>query len=69
MKNSIHNQPAFLELRRLDLDTPEGRPLFRDLNLSVGKEQVAIIGRNGIGKSTLLAVLALPFTHKILLDD
>ena len=35
-----------------------GRPLFRDLNLSIGREQVAVIGRNGVGKSSLLEVLA-----------
>ena len=42
----------------LCVDAPGGRALFRDLNLSVGRERVAIIGRNGSGKSTLLEVLA-----------
>ncbi len=34
------------------------RSLFQGLNLSIGVEKVALIGRNGVGKSTLLEVLA-----------
>ncbi|MEZ4319997.1 MAG: ATP-binding cassette domain-containing protein [Myxococcota bacterium] len=47
-----------LEAHHVDLDTPEGRPLLRDLTMSVGHDRVAIVGRNGVGKSTLLQVLA-----------
>jgi ATPase subunit of ABC transporter with duplicated ATPase domains len=50
--------PALLEVSGLCIDTPAGRPLFRDLELSLGPERVAVIGRNGVGKSTLLEVLA-----------
>ncbi len=50
--------PSLLSARDLSLDTPAGRPLFRDLNLSLGRERVALVGRNGVGKSTLLDVLA-----------
>jgi ATPase subunit of ABC transporter with duplicated ATPase domains len=32
--------------------------LFRDLNLRLQDEHVAIVGRNGVGKSTLLSLLA-----------
>ncbi len=36
----------------------EGRVLFKDLNLSVGAgERIAIIGQNGVGKTTLLRSL------------
>ncbi|MEM7153878.1 MAG: ATP-binding cassette domain-containing protein [Myxococcota bacterium] len=49
---------ALLNVKGLGLLTMEGRALFRDLHLSLGREQVAIIGRNGVGKSTLLAMLA-----------
>lgn len=42
----------------VDIQTPLGRPLFNDLNLVLATEQVAIVGRNGVGKSTLIEVLA-----------
>ena len=38
--------------------TPGGRPLFEGLDLRLSRDRVALIGRNGVGKSTLLAVLA-----------
>jgi len=44
--------------RNLDIDSPGGRPLFRGLHLNLGCERVAVIGRNGVGKSTLLEVIA-----------
>jgi ATPase subunit of ABC transporter with duplicated ATPase domains len=36
----------------------DGRPLVQDLTLQLGREQVAVVGRNGVGKSSLLRVLA-----------
>jgi len=56
MKNG-HNKTPLLTARGLDVNTAAGRPLFRNLNLSMTNERVAIIGRNGVGKSTLLDVL------------
>lgn len=47
-----------IDARGLDLDTPEGRPLVRELSVQLGRERVALVGRNGVGKSTLLRVLA-----------
>ncbi len=47
-----------LTARDVDLHTPDGRPIVRNLNLQMGAEQAVIVGRNGIGKSTLLRVLA-----------
>ncbi|MEZ4222642.1 MAG: ATP-binding cassette domain-containing protein [Polyangiaceae bacterium] len=47
-----------LSVRDLCLDSPTGRPLFRDLSLSLGRERVALVGRNGVGKSSLLELLA-----------
>lgn len=38
--------------------SPGGRPLFDDLNVSLSRERVALVGRNGVGKSTLLQALA-----------
>ena len=50
--------PALLELTEVSLKTPSGRSLFEGLNLSLGNEHVALVGRNGVGKSTLLSLLA-----------
>jgi putative ABC transport system ATP-binding protein len=48
-----------LTVTSLSKAVPGGRVLFQDLNLSVGKgEFVAITGESGVGKSTLLNVLA-----------
>lgn len=49
---------ASIELKDVSLTTPTGRALFEGLNLSIGDEHVALVGRNGVGKSTLLALLA-----------
>jgi ATPase subunit of ABC transporter with duplicated ATPase domains len=49
---------AVLEARNLCIDAPGGRPLIRGLSMSLGRERVALIGRNGVGKSTLVGVLA-----------
>lgn len=40
------------------IGTPGGRTLFDGLNMRLSREHVALIGRNGVGKSSLLAVLA-----------
>ncbi|UPT62950.1 MAG: ATP-binding cassette domain-containing protein [Hyphomonadaceae bacterium JAD_PAG50586_4] len=37
---------------------PDGRPLFSDLDLTFGAERVGLVGRNGVGKTTLLKVIA-----------
>jgi len=47
-----------LEMMGVTLKTPSGRVLFEDLSLRLGDEHVALVGRNGVGKSTLLALLA-----------
>ncbi len=41
-----------------DSPRPAVASLFDGLNLRIGREHVALMGRNGVGKSTLLAVLA-----------
>lgn len=58
MSASSQTLAPLLEVRGLDLLTPAGRPLIEKLNLRIGREQAAIIGRNGVGKSTLLRLLA-----------
>ena len=49
---------SLLTLDRLSLAAPDGRPLFTDLTLAVGRERVGVVGRNGVGKSTLLRAIA-----------
>lgn len=56
---AIEQQKPLVELDAVDMDSPTGRPLFRDLSLSLSTgDRVALIGRNGVGKSTLLGLLA-----------
>ncbi|HMI94517.1 MAG TPA: ATP-binding cassette domain-containing protein [Polyangiales bacterium] len=48
-----------LSARRLGIDAQSGRTLFADLSLSLAaRDRVALVGRNGVGKSALLEVLA-----------
>lgn len=49
---------ASIEVNHATIRAAGGRPLFEGLSLSLTNERVALIGRNGVGKSTLLAVLA-----------
>ena len=46
--------PKFVSLSGLSWFTPDGTPLFSDLNLTFGPERTGLMGRNGSGKSTLL---------------
>jgi putative ABC transport system ATP-binding protein len=51
--------PSLLAVRALGKSVPGPRRLFRHLDLHVGAgELVAIIGESGVGKSTLLNILA-----------
>lgn len=48
---------ALLTLDRLSLAAPDGRRLFSDLTLAIGRERIGLVGRNGSGKSTLLRAI------------
>jgi ATPase subunit of ABC transporter with duplicated ATPase domains len=37
---------------------PDGRQLFQDINLTFGRERAGLVGRNGVGKTTLLKLVA-----------
>jgi len=50
--------PAFITLDCVCAATPDGRVLFENLNLSIGAERIGLVGRNGVGKSTLLSLIA-----------
>ncbi|WP_201859741.1 ABC-F family ATP-binding cassette domain-containing protein [Microvirga soli] len=50
--------PASITLSSLSWATPDGRSLLSDLDLSFGPERAGLVGRNGVGKSTLLRLVA-----------
>lgn len=50
--------PASITVSNLAWSTPDGRPLFSNLDLSFGPERVGLVGRNGVGKTTLLKLIA-----------
>jgi ATPase subunit of ABC transporter with duplicated ATPase domains len=49
---------AFIEVSGLTIRAASGRTLLDSLELRLPPARVALVGRNGVGKSTLLAVLA-----------
>lgn len=49
---------SLLEVRGGRIQSPTGRVLVEGLSLSLGAERVALVGRNGVGKTLLLEALA-----------
>ncbi len=49
-------QPQIL-INQLTFTLPTGTPLFTDLTLAFAKCKIGLVGRNGIGKSTLLKLI------------
>ncbi|QBF30336.1 ABC-F family ATP-binding cassette domain-containing protein [Thalassococcus sp. S3] len=49
---------SFVSLHATTLCAPDGRVLLRDLTVSFGAERTGLVGPNGVGKSSLLAVMA-----------
>jgi ATPase subunit of ABC transporter with duplicated ATPase domains len=60
-----------ISLRQLGYQTPDGHTLFSDLDLTFGHHRTGLIGRNGVGKSTLLRLVtgdAQPSAGEIVQD-
>ncbi|MDH6233212.1 ATPase subunit of ABC transporter with duplicated ATPase domains [Mesorhizobium soli] len=47
-----------ITLSQLAWATPDARPVFSGLDLNFGSERVGLVGRNGVGKTTLLKIIA-----------
>src|ERR1700737_4173982 len=59
---------AAITLTNLTWSTPDGRPLFSQLDLSFGTARTGLVGRNGVGKTTLLKLVSgdlLPHHGKV----
>jgi ATPase subunit of ABC transporter with duplicated ATPase domains len=50
--------PASITLSKLSWSTPDGQPLFSDLDLSFTEGRTGLVGRNGVGKTTLLKLIS-----------
>ncbi|WP_028746779.1 ABC-F family ATP-binding cassette domain-containing protein [Rhizobium mesoamericanum] len=50
--------PAYITLSNLSWSTLDGRPLVSNLDLNFGAERTGLVGRNGVGKTTLLKLVA-----------
>ncbi|MEO6218660.1 MAG: ABC-F family ATP-binding cassette domain-containing protein [Sphingomonas sp.] len=46
-----------IHLSALSWSTPDGRSLFSQLDLSFGAERTGLVGRNGVGKTSLLRLI------------
>jgi len=63
--------PAAIALSNITWSTPDGRSLFSSLDLSFGFERAGLIGRNGVGKTTLLKIITgdlRPRTGRVTVD-
>lgn len=49
---------ASITLSDLAWSTPDGRSLFNDLGLTFGPVRTGLVGRNGVGKTTLLKLIS-----------
>ncbi len=54
----LRSDPVLLSADAVAFALPDGRELFAGLSLGLGRERVGLVGRNGIGKTILLRILA-----------
>jgi ATPase subunit of ABC transporter with duplicated ATPase domains len=48
---------SLVAVTELSYRTADGRPLFDNLSLAFGRERTGLVGRNGVGKTTLLRLI------------
>jgi ATPase subunit of ABC transporter with duplicated ATPase domains len=63
--------PVSITLSNISWATPDGRPLLSGLDLSFGPERTGLVGRNGVGKTTLLKLISaelVPQAGKVSVD-
>ena len=63
--------PHSITLSKITWSTPDGRTLLSDLDLTFGAERAGLVGRNGVGKTTLLKLAAgelLPQVGSVTVD-
>ena len=49
--------PALVTLESVTYRAPDGRSLFENLTLAFGGERTGLVGRNGVGKTTLIRLI------------
>jgi ATPase subunit of ABC transporter with duplicated ATPase domains len=49
--------PAFITLDAVSYRAPDGRDLIANLTLAFGRERTGLVGRNGVGKTSLLRLI------------
>ena len=54
-----------INLSALSWSTPDGRSLFAQLDLSFGAERAGLVGRNGVGKTSLLKLIKGELTPQL----
>lgn len=52
-----------IRLNNINFYLPDGKAIFKDLTLAVSKRKTGLVGRNGIGKSTLLKLIVSELPH------
>ena len=63
--------PASIILSNLSLSTPDGRSLLSSIDLTFAAERTGLVGRNGVGKTTLLASILgehVPQSGRVLIN-